>query len=298
MSITRNDTGEVRLAWRLMLVILLYVAAVVLLRIIPISFFTASFVSNGMTHANALEKANVIINEDPVYSTTIGILSGFMGLLIVWFLVKIIEKSNFTWKTVGLDLRSNSLLVILLGIILALLLFIASVLAGDVLGSTDLSLNASMMSVSISIFFQKFILYLAMGFGEEIVFRGYVQKKLVERYRSTWGILMTAVVFVLLHQISYSLSPVIFLSGVMLWTTIGTLYHLSKSLYLVVVFHGVMNTMLNTLAFEVSDIGSMVVHAFALLLVIVAAFAWPGASGISSNGNLFNGDKSGEEVKS
>jgi len=77
------------------------------------------------------------------------------------------------------------------------------------------------------------------------------------------------VVFVLLHQISYSLSPVIILSGVMLWTTIGALYYLSKSLYLVVMFHGVMNTLLNTLHFEAGDISNMVVHAIALLLVIV-----------------------------
>jgi hypothetical protein len=42
---------------------------------------------------------------------------------------------------------------------------------------------------------------------------------------------------------------------------------LSKSLYLVVMFHGVMNTLLNTLYFEVGDISSMVVHALALLLV-------------------------------
>jgi membrane protease YdiL (CAAX protease family) len=67
-----------------------------------------------------------------------------------------------------------------------------------------------------------------MGFGEEIVFRGYIQTRLVERYRAIWGILITAMIFVLLHQISYNLSPIIFLSGVMLWTAIGALYYLSK----------------------------------------------------------------------
>jgi hypothetical protein len=76
------------LAWKLILVILLYVAVAVLLRLIPISLFTAFLVRSGMTHGNALERANTIILEDPVCSTAIGTLSGLMGLVIVWFLVK------------------------------------------------------------------------------------------------------------------------------------------------------------------------------------------------------------------
>jgi membrane protease YdiL (CAAX protease family) len=110
-----------------------------------------------------------------------------------------------------------------------------------------------------------------MGLGEEVVFRGYVQTRLVARFGVMWGVLVTAVVFTLLHQVAYSLSPVVILSGAMLWITIGALYHMSKSLYLVCMFHGAMNTLLNTLNFEVTDIGGMVVHALALLILIVVA---------------------------
>ncbi|MBN1247647.1 MAG: hypothetical protein JXC32_08310, partial [Anaerolineae bacterium] len=85
----------------------------------------------------------------------------------------------------------------------------------------------------------------------------------------TLGVLGTALVFTLLHQISYNLSPVTVLSGVMLWTTLGVLYHQSKSLYLVGTFHGAMNTMLTTLNFEVSDTAALVAHALALLTLIV-----------------------------
>jgi membrane protease YdiL (CAAX protease family) len=271
MSVIRNDTGEVRLAWRLILVILLYVAVAVLLRFIPIRLLTAFLVRDGMTQGSALERANTIILEDPVWSTVIGTLNGLMGLLIVWFLVNVVERSTFTWKAVGLDWRRSSPLLIMLGGLLALLLFIAYTLVGYLLGSSGSSLNTSLMGVSIAIFFQKLILYIAMGFGEEVLFRGYVQTGLVARFGVLWGVLVTAVVFTLLHQISYSLSPVTILSGTMLWITIGALYHLSKSLYLVGVFHGVMNTLLNTLNFEATDIAGMVVHALALLILIVVA---------------------------
>ena len=172
---------------------------------------------------------------------------------------------------------------ILLGVVLALLLFIASILTEHVRGLSGSSLTFPMMGASIPILIQKLVLYLGMGFGEEIVFRGYVQTRLVKRYRAIWGVLAAAVIFTLLHQISYRLSPVTILSGVMLWTTMGALYLLSKSLYLVGMFHGVMNTLLNTLHFEVGDISSMVVHAFALLLVIGFAILRPRVSGSRSN---------------
>lgn len=259
MSIIRNDTGEVRLVWRLALAILLYVAVALLLR------FTA------------------IVLESRVWSTAIGILFGFMGFLIVWLLARLVEKDSFTWKTVGLDWRRNSLPQILLGAILALLLFIATILTGYVLGSNDFSLISPRMAVSAPVLFQNFVLYLAMGFGEEIVFRGYVQTRLVERYRAIWGIPITAVVFVLLHQISYGLSPVVVVSGVMLWTTVGVLYHLSKSLYLVGVFHGTMNTLLNSLQYEAGDMSSLFVHALALCLAIIIALLNIRGSGIRAN---------------
>jgi membrane protease YdiL (CAAX protease family) len=206
-----------------------------------------------------------------------------MGLLIVWFLVRVIEKSSFKWKTVGLDWRSNSLLAILLGTILALVVLVGSILTRYILGSNGSSLNVLVNGVSIPILFQNIVLYIAMGFGEEIVFRGYIQTRLIERYRAIWGILITAIVFVLLHQISYSLSPILILSGVMLWTTVGILYHWSKSLYLVIIFHGLTNALFNTLDFEFGDIGSLIVHAFVLSSVIIFALIRSRSTGIRRN---------------
>jgi membrane protease YdiL (CAAX protease family) len=283
MSVVRNGTGEVRLAWRLILAILLFVALAVLLRLIPIGLYTASLVRSGMTRGNALERANTIVLQDPVCSTAIGTLSGLMGLLIVWFLVVVIERSSFTWEAVGLDWRKNSLPLILLGATLALILFIASVLTEYVRGRSGSSQSTPMIGVSVPVLFQNLVLYLGMAFGEEVVFRGYVQTRLVKRYGAIWGVPAAAVIFTLLHQISYRMSPITALSGAMLWTAMGALYHFSKSLYLVGMAHGVMNILLNTLPFEVGDMSSMVVHAFALFLVIVIAVVRPRVPGSRSN---------------
>jgi membrane protease YdiL (CAAX protease family) len=265
----REPTGEVRLVWRLILIILLFVGVEVLLRVIPIGLLTAFKVKAGMAQGAAVESASTIIFEDPIWSTVIGVLIGLMGFLIVWFLVRVVEKSKFTYKALGLDWRRSSPSMIILGALLAFILFIAYMIIARLFGSSDSSEYMLLMGVSIPVFLQKFILYIAMGFGEEVVFRAYVQPRLLKRFGVIWGVLVTALGFTLLHQISYSLSPVTILSGTLLWATLGALYYLTRSLYLVGMFHGVMNTMLNTLNFEVGNIAALIVHALALLILIM-----------------------------
>lgn len=265
----KEPIGEHALAWRLILIILLFIGIEVLLRAIPIGVLTALMVGSGMTPGSAAETARSLVFEDPVWSTVVGVLIGLMAFLIVWFLVRIVEKSGFTCKAMGLDWRGNSPSMIILGALLAIGLFIAYMAIGRLFGTTDASMSALLLGPSGVVLFQRFILYIVMGFGEEIVFRAYVQTRLSARFGLTLGVLGTALVFTLLHQISYNLSPVTVLSGVMLWTTLGVLYHQSKSLYLVGTFHGAMNTMLTTLNFEVSDTAALVAHALALLTLIV-----------------------------
>jgi membrane protease YdiL (CAAX protease family) len=241
----------------------------VLVRLIPISLLTVFLVKSGVTHTSAVESARTIVFEDPVWTTLIGLIIGLMGFLIVWFLVHIVEKSDFSLKTIGLDWRRNSPSMILWGALLAVVLFIAYMILACFLGSPNSSVSMLFRGVSFTVFLQKFILFMAMGLSEEVIFRAYVQTRLVSRIGVIWGVLVTALVFTLLHQLSYQLSPITILSGVLLWTTFGSLYFLSKSLYLVGMFHGIMNTLLNTLNLEAGDVAMLIVHALALLALIV-----------------------------
>ena len=283
MSIIRYRTGEVRFVWRILIILLLTVAIAVILRFIPISIYTTVLVSDGIAEANALASAKATVFEDPFWSTVIGILNGLMSLLLVWFMIKVIERNRFEWKTVGLDWRNNSLSLLGAGALLALLLYASDRLVGHAFGSSIPSLNIMLAGLSFPIVFQKFVLYLAMGFGEEVVFRGYVQTRLVEHYGAIWGILIASITFTLMHLGFTSLSLVSIISGVLLWVTIGTLYHLSKSLYLVGMFHGVANTLINTLHIESNEIGGLLVNALALLLVVIFAFRRARSSAVSPN---------------
>ena len=74
---------------------------------------------------DAVEVFKAIVFEHPIWSTVIGIIHGLVSLPLVWFLIRIIEKRSFAWKDIGLDWRHNSLLNLVLGVLLALLMYIA-----------------------------------------------------------------------------------------------------------------------------------------------------------------------------
>jgi membrane protease YdiL (CAAX protease family) len=283
MSIIRNRRGDIRLILRLLIILLLVVAVAVLLRFIPISIYTAVLTSSGLAEEDALAHAKATVFEDPVWSTIISILNGLMSLLLVWFMIKIIERHSFAWKTMGLDWRRNSFSFLGAGALLALLLYGSDKLVGFAFGYSIPAMNIMLAGISIPIVLQKFVLYLAMGFGEEIVFRGYLQTRLVERYGAPRGILIASITFTLIHLGFMSISLITIISGVLLWVTIGTLYHLSKSLYLVGMFHGVANTLLNTLHLESNETSGLLVNAVALSLIVIFALRRARSSRVSPN---------------
>lgn len=125
MSIIKDKTGGVRLAWRLLIVVLCYMAVAVLLRFVPIGLYTAVLVSGGVPKGNALVSASAIVFDDPVWSMVIAILNGLMSLPLVWVLIRAIERRGLVWKPVDVDWRRKSFLALTFGALLALLLYVA-----------------------------------------------------------------------------------------------------------------------------------------------------------------------------
>jgi len=70
---------------------------------------------------------------------------------------------------------------------------------------------------------------------------------------------------------------------IILWAGVGALYHWSRSLYLVGMFHGVANILLNTFPFEGSDAAGLIVHVLALLLIVVVGLYRAKSSRITSD---------------
>ncbi len=268
MSIIKYGTGEVRVIFRVAIAIALWLAVVFVLRFIPIFVYTAIQAGDGVARQDAVDSAKAIVFEHAVWSTVIGIINGLMSLPIVWFLMRVIEKRTFTWKEAGLDWRRNSLLCMVFGAGLALFMYVLGIVVDRILGCSIPTIDKFLAGLTVWTVIRSVALWIPMGFGEEVIFRSYVQSRLVERHGALPGILIGSIVFTLLHLLVRPLSPVTILSAVMLWTAVGALYHWSRSLYLVGMFHGVANILLNTLPSEGSDTGGLIVNALALLVVV------------------------------
>lgn len=283
VSFIRYRTGEVRLVWRVLIAVVVYLAVVFLLRFIPIFLSTALQAGRGIDRQDALEAAKAIVFEHPIWSTAIGIIHGLMSLPLVWFLMRVLEKRSFAWKDVGLDWRRNSLLSLAFGALLALLIYVAGTVVDRVLGSSIPTIDTVLAGLTVSAVVRNFALYIPIGFGEEVLFRGYVQTRLVERHGALWGILIGSIVFTLLHLLGRPLSPVTIFSAVILWAGVGALYHWSRSLYLVGMFHAVANILLNVLPSDRSHAAGLIVHVLALLLIVVVGLRTSKSFRVPSN---------------
>lgn len=283
-SFIRYHTGEIRLVWKVLIAVAIYVSVAILLRFIPIFLITTFNVSRGINRQDALQAAKSLIFEHPIWSIALGIVNALLSFLLVWFLIKVFEKHHFEWKDVGLDWRRNNLLSLVFGALLALLIYIAEVVVDhQVLGHSIPTIDTFLAALTVSAVVRNLAVWIPMGFSEEVFFRAYVQTRLVERHGAPKGILIGSIVFTLLHLLGRPLSPATFFSGVILWSVVGALYYWSKSIYLVGMFHGVMNSLLNVLPSERSETAGLIVHTLLFLLTVVVFLRMSQSSSALSN---------------
>lgn len=73
------------------------------------------------------------------------------------------------------------------------------------------------------------------GIGEELLFRGFAQTWLNNYMVIAWAILISSIIFAMLHYLSYAY----FICAVLMSIAFGIGYYLSGSLLMVIVWHGV-----------------------------------------------------------
>ncbi len=83
---------------------------------------------------------------------------------------------------------------------------------------------------------------LFVGLGEELLFRGFIQRDLVEAFGWKWGLFGAAALFAVMHLSWRSIPELgfVFIAGLIL----GALYLKTKSLVAPIVAHGINNVML------------------------------------------------------
>ena len=204
---------------------------------------TQFYLADGYVQAIALEQAQTQMMTLEAQAVLCAIDTLLM-VLLVFLLVTKIEKRNFQWSTLGLTLKSSSIPYFVLGTFLGFLFILITRGVGLIRGTIQLQLLEleeifTQANVKFMILF--FMWAMLNGFWQEIVFRGYLQTRVVERHNVTVGILTVTIYFILVHFIDRQLTFHWVLAGTLLFILISLLFHQTKSLYLVGAMHGTIN---------------------------------------------------------
>ncbi|MHA1996179.1 MAG: CPBP family intramembrane glutamic endopeptidase [Candidatus Hodarchaeales archaeon] len=239
----KTPTGDIRLFWVFIIIPVYLLVAIIVNRIIFIIIQTQIFLAEGYQQTIAVEFAQ----SEMMSLEAQAILGAFDTLLmvfLVYLLIKKIEKREFRWSSLGLDLRTSSIFYFILGSFLGFLFIIItrgiSVITGTIqIQSLRLEEFFSQSNVKFMIYF--YIWAIFNGFWQEIVFRGFLQTRVVEKYNPIVGIPAVTIYFILVHFIDRELTLSWVIAGSLLFILISVIFHITKSLFLVGAIHGSIN---------------------------------------------------------
>ena len=238
----KTNTGDLRLVWIFLLIPIFLLGTLVVSRLIFILVTRQIYLADGYLKAIALEKAQTLMMT-PGPQAFLCVIDTLLIVLSVFLLTKI-EKRKFQWSTLGLTFKPSSLLYFLLGIFLGFIFQLITLGVGLMVGTHELQpleFEAIFTQSNINFMIYFFVWAMFNGFWQELLFRGYLQTRMIERYKKTIGILGATIYFDLIHFIDRQLTFSWVLAMYFLFLIISLMFHQTKSLYLVAAMHGTIN---------------------------------------------------------
>jgi len=141
------------------------------------------------------------------------LISSFAGIfLFLWLWVRFAEKRPFS--SLGFE-RKNAIFTYLRGFVLGLLMFSAAIGLLAVLGfvQIDRSIDPSMVGLSaLGGVLIILVGWLVQGAAEEVLVRGWMLPVLAARYHRWLGIIISSLIFAILHGLNPNISALAFLN--------------------------------------------------------------------------------------
>ncbi len=177
------------------------------------------------------------------------ILQNLSAIIIVLLFIIFIEKKKSPLKALGLRPLKGALKNLAIGVLLSIAVTIGIIACLLITGlnvyqSTGFTEFGAIAVLASLIGF--FIANIFVAFGEEMLFRGYIQRLLVDRYAIAAGLTGTAILFALFHfPNDLRLAPIatVFLAGLIM----GYLVIKTGSLYASIGFHFTWNFLIMTI---------------------------------------------------
>jgi membrane protease YdiL (CAAX protease family) len=248
-AVIKNKYEEVRLIWKILfLIIFIFVFDGSTAYIVSIIYYGSVKETFLLSSVETLKGAAP--GWELVIASAIYVLSCFLA---VWFMVAKLEKRPYPAKEIGWDWRRNTIYQVGLGILLGLLYAGVVYLCVVVISSIKILGYIYILKPSFSTLksgtiqlmpaVQLILSLVTRAFAEEVCFRSYLQSRMVERAGVWKGILVTSVIFSLIHVTSipqdslYLFIPL----NIVAWWFFGYLFHKTRSLYLVSTIHASFN---------------------------------------------------------
>jgi hypothetical protein len=209
---------QLHLGWK---AAILLSATLIIQPILTAAYVTAAvyrITAGGLERQAALQAAKETAAALPVQVGAAVATIAFILALLYWLIVRV-EKTPLRLAGMGLALNLRTPLSLLLGFVLAGGLTVATILGGVLSGALrfdGLGFSAfGLLTVARNLVLTS-LLALVVGFGEEIIFRGYLQTRLIARYGEIAGLSLTAALFALTHPFLAAPQPLLYLATVLL----------------------------------------------------------------------------------
>ena len=176
-----------------------------------------------------------------------GVFDFAVCISIVIFFIRVIDKDTISLKRFSIRNTNELLIGSLLGAVSIIIGFLIIIqLKWDLI---------EILPLRITYLFSSFLMLAFGAFLEEIIFRGYILRKLSGEFSAFTALLLSSVLFMLAHIFNASISffPLlnIFLAGILL----GLLYLITRNIWMVAGFHLFWNYTQSLLGFDVSGQG-------------------------------------------
>ncbi|MCD1296025.1 hypothetical protein CUJ83_13560 [Methanocella sp. CWC-04] len=225
---------------------LLKIVAVFIVLLIAVIAVHASFIIGAnmyysMTSGDpqsASDKATALLGSIEA-QVAIVIVQNIVFILIAYLFYTKVDRKKFSPDSFGLRVRRDTLKLFGLGMLLDV------VFIGSLIGISILTGQMSIVTTGFSVYplstiVMSFVLLLvatlAVGFGEEILYRGYIQSSLMEKFSMPVALCLASFVFVISHAVTH-VQPIYFISIFVLALVFGYLFVVTRSLYVPIGFH-------------------------------------------------------------
>jgi len=257
------------------LIIFVAILLITLIAILSSAIFsglinTVRFLISNPEMENLRDTAFNLVNTSNIWNLVNEVLRGVLIIILIKLINRIFNKSKISLNELGFHIDVKQLFYMLSGFTLMSAMFLLSLFFNT---DSDSVLNSLGITFSANRVFILILVALANAFWQEIVFRGYFQKRLIDTFGILSGIVICAFLFTIIHVFTGDLKLIEIIIGIVLFTLVGVIYFLTNSIIFVTAIHAAGNFFLRSFATNKLYIPEhgyrLVVYSIVLVIILI-----------------------------